>query len=116
MRVTIDRTVKDRSSWFSRKPPLYLVYVTLDLTHEELASIRAQGVAGLEIYKDWEPKSEQYLPRVLASLIVDKPCTFVFPNGAESIEFEQHLKSTILPAMKSYVQAPVPGSGPEVIE
>jgi hypothetical protein len=116
MRITIERTQKDPSSFFRRKPPLYLVHVTVDLTQEELAIFRQQGVAGIEIYKDWEPNSEQYLPKVLACLIVDKPATFTFPNGAEAIEFERHLKGTILPALKTYLDAPVAGGGAETFE
>ena len=116
MRITIQRTQKDPSGFFSRKPMLYLVNVTVDLTSEELAIFQQQGVAGIEIYKDWHPYSEQYLPRVLASLIVDKPATFVFPNGAEAIEFEQHLKGTILPALKGYLEAGVTGAEAETFE
>jgi len=116
VRVSIERERKDRSSWFSKKPPLFLVHVQIDLSREEFEIFRAQGVAAEEVYKDWTPDTDQYLPVILGALIINKPHTLTFPNGAEAIAFENHLKEKILPRLKSYLQARPTNTGPEVFE
>jgi hypothetical protein len=110
MRVTIKREeeqVKHKTGLFSSTTNTnYKVLTTVDFSEVELAIIKQHNLGDIAIFQmemdTFGPHTYSY---TLDHLIKDRTWVRGFPTPLEANEFEHELKGTILPNLKSYIEA-----------